>query len=206
MNNFKFLVTFFTDEDITRLRVFLTWFLVSIAPALYIVATINHWLDADYTKDTSLLVPMFFGSLVLPITFTITKGLRGFHRTWARFIDFVLSRFERRSYEDLAEEFGPDEAKEKIRKVNVAINFSAFLVLELLIIGWDVALYPFFRSIFGLGLAAYISDDLLRGAIVLLLEGFYSTIDGIKEGTNIYKVNPLKIVSTDKTSAMEEIS
>ena len=204
-NNLGFIADFFTNEDIERLRIFILWSVGAAAPSLFIAWTIQTWqlhvpgLEVG-ANQTNSLIPMLVGSSILPILFTFTKGLRGYHNTFSKIIESIFSNFRKRSREELVEQFGVEIANDKINKVNRAFYFSAFLALELLIVGWDLALYPFLGNMSGLGLIGYISDNLLLGAYVLILEGVYTTFDGIVDAPDVYELkveipNPIKLTN-----------
>lgn len=192
-NNLGFIADFFANEDITRLRVFIIWSLGAMIPSLFIAWTINNWqihvpgVEVG-TNQPNTIVPMLVGSSILPILFTFTKGLRGYHSSFNKVIEGIFSKFKKKSTDELEKEFSEEVAALKINKVNRAFYFSAFLSLELLIVGWDLALYPFLGAMSGLGLFGYISDNLLLGAYVLILEGIYTIFDGLVEAPDVYEL------------------
>jgi len=192
-NNAGFVSDFMTNPDITRLRVFIIWSIGAAMPSLFIAWTIQTWqihvpgIEVGSNQPNTLL-PMLLGSSILPVLFTFTKGLRGYHNAFNSVIEGVFSKFRKRSRTELVELFGEELADGKINRVNRAFYFSAFLSLELLIVGWDLSLYPFLGTMSGLGLFGYISDNLLLGAYVLILEGIYTTVDGLADAPDVYEL------------------
>lgn len=192
-NNLGFVADFFGNDDITRLRVFIIWSLGAMIPSLFIAWTIQTWqihvpgIEVGQNQPNTLL-PMLIGSSILPVLFTFTRGLRGYHSTFNGIIQGIFSKFRKKSTEELVEDFGVELAAKKLDRVNRAFYFAAFLFLELLIVGWDLALYPFLGQMSGLGLFGYISDNLLLGAYVLILEGIYTIFDGVIDAPDVYEL------------------
>lgn len=192
-NNLGFIASFFANEEITRLRVFIIWSLGAALPSLFIAWTINNWqihvpgVEVGANQPNTI-VPMLVGSSILPILFTFTKGLRGYHSNFNSVIQAIFSKFRKKTSEELIEDFGPELAARKLDRVNRAFYFAAFLSLELLIVGWDLSLYPFLGTMSGLGLFGYISDNLLLGAYVLILEGIYTIFDGLIDAPDVYEL------------------
>jgi len=192
-NNLGFVAGFFTNDDIKRLRVFILWSMGAAMPSFFIAWTIQTWqihvpgIEVGANQPNTLL-PMLIGSSILPILFTFTGGLRGYHSTFNGVIQGIFSKFRKKTSEELIEDFGPDLAARKLDRVNRAFYFAAFLALELLIVGWDLALYPFLGQMSGLGLFGYISDNLLLGAYVLILEGVYTIFDGVLDAPDVYEL------------------
>jgi len=192
----KYIYKFSTDDEIQRLRVLIVWFLTSLVPSVVIAFTINTWQvhipGVEAAQGNSSLIGYLAGTSILPILFFITNGLRGYHEMFNNILEAFFSNFEKRSMEDLIEEHGEKEALKKVKKVDLGRYISAFLLLEFIIIGWATMNYFFFGgALTGLGLAGYVLDDLLLGAIVLILEGIYSVADGLVEASTVYRLKPM---------------
>jgi len=215
-NNLGFIANFFANDDIKRLRVFIIWSLGAMIPSVFIAWTIQTWqihvpgIEVGQNQSNPLL-PMLIGSSILPLLFTVTKGLRGYHNTFNSIIQNIFSNFRKKPTEQLVKYFGADIAAKKLDRVNRAFYFAAFLFLELLIVGWDLVLYPFLGQMSGLGLFGYISDNLLLGAYVLILEGVYTIFDGVIDAPDVYELNveipnPIALVTgTNVIDVIEEL-
>lgn len=195
-NIFKYIYQFSTNEDISRLRVFLIWGLVSLIPSFVIAFTVNTWQvhipGVESQQNNNGLLGYITSTSILPLLFFITNGLRGYHEVFNKLIDALFSKFEMRNMEELIIEFGQEDTMKKLKRVDLARYISAFLLLEFIIISWAIINYFFFgRALTELGLAGYILDDLLLGAIVLILEGVCSIFDGFIELPSVYKIKPL---------------
>jgi len=71
-----------------------------------------------------------------------------------------------------------------------------------------VFLVWFIVALTDLGLAGYVLDDLLLGAIILILEGVYSVADGALEAPSVYKLKPVELpnfAATNVKEAFEEV-
>lgn len=191
MDSIKFVYTFLVSDKVKRLRVFLFWSLIALLPSLYISWTIQgvqtQVVGVGVQPGNSLL-PMLAGSSILPVLFTVTGGLRGYHKAFSTTLIKVFSKFERKDTVELETEYGVEEGDLIIKKVDTAVYFAAFFFLEIIIVGWDLALFPLLGSLSTLGLFGYLADNLLLGAVVLILEGIYTLIDGVKEAPKLYKV------------------
>jgi hypothetical protein len=206
---FKYIYQFSTNEEISRLRVLIVWALTSLIPSFIIYVTINTWqvhipgVELRSQGGNSFL-GLVAGTSILPILFFITNGLRGYHELFNTIIEKFFDNFERRSFTSLCQEYGNEEAVKKLRKVDLGKYVSAFVILEFIIIGWAIINYFMFgNTLSGLGLFGYVSDDLLLGALVFLLEGIYCIADSIIEAPNVYKLRPL-FPSTTTSSTLEE--
>lgn len=194
-----YIYKFSTDIEILRLRVFIVWSLIALIPSIAIAFTINTWQvhipGVEYAQNSGGgLWGYIAGTSILPILFFLTKGLRGYHELYNNLLEDFFSNFEKRSMESMILEYGEEESLKKIKKVDLGRYISAFLILELVIIGWAVANYFFFGgALTGLGLAGYVLDDLLLGAIVLILEGIYSVADGLLEAPSVYIVKAVEL-------------
>lgn len=201
----KYVYKFGTDDEISRLRVLIVWSFIAIVPSIVIAFTISSWQihvpGVETGQGASLgLTGLLAGTSVLPILFFITNGLRGYHELFNVTIEKFFNNFEKRSVTSLCTEFGPEEGMRKLRKVDLAKYISAFLLLEFIIIGWATTNYFIFGgNSTSLGLAGYVLDDLLMGAIVLILEGVYSIADGIIESPKVYKLKSIGFFSGDET-------
>lgn len=210
----NYIYKFSTDDEIARLRVFLVWFVVALIPSVAIAFTINTWQvhipGVEVAQNGSGSVwGNIAGTSILPILFFITKGLRGYHEMFNNILEAFFSNLERRTMEDMIKEYGEKEALKKVKKVDLGRYISAFLLLEFIIIGWATTNYFFFGgALTGLGLAGYVLDDLLMGAIVLVLEGVYSVADGVLEAPSVYKLKPVELpnfAATNVKEAFEEV-
>ena len=201
MDSLKFVYTFLVSDKVNRLRVLIFWSIIALLPSLYISWTIQGvqtQVVGVGVQPGNSLIPMLAGSSILPVLFTITGGLRGYHKAFSGTLISIFSKFERKTTNELEEEYGKEESALKIKKVDTAIYFSAFFFLEAIIVGWDLALFPFLGSLSTLGLFGYLADNLLLGAFVLILEGFYTLIDGIAEAGNLYRVKIPSLMPSQK--------
>ena len=195
----KYIYKFSTDDDIARLRVFIVWFTTALIPSVVIAFSISKWQVSIPGLEVSTntgggIVGYITGTSILPILFFITKGLRGYHEMFNNILETFFGNFQRRSMEEMIVEYGEQEALKKVKRVDLGRYISAFLTLEFIIIGWATINYFFFGgSLSGLGLAGYVLDDLLMGAIVLILEGIYSVADGVLEAPSVYKLKPIDL-------------
>ena len=206
MNNFKFMWAFLMNDDVKRLRVFIFWSFIALLPSLYISWTIQgvqtQVVGVNAQSGNSLL-PMLIGSAILPVLFTITGGLRGYHEAFSNTVIKLYSKFERKTTSELVEEFGQEEANLIVKKVDTAIYFAAFFFLEIIIFGWDLSLFPFLGKLSTLGIFGYLSDNLLLGAFVLLLEGFYTQVDGLAMAPKLFKMKVSLPFTKDKEKVEE---
>ena len=192
---------FITDDKISRLRIFVSWLIITLIPSVFIYFTINTWQvhipNIEAQNTTNPLVGMIVGSSILPVLFFITKGLRGYHNLFNKTIEAFFSNFKERDFDSLEEEFGAEVSSEKLRKVAIGKHVAAFVILEFVILGWATLGYFLFGgNMTGLAWFGYVADDLLLGAIVFILEGIYSIFDGIIESKDVYRLKPITIPLT----------
>lgn len=194
----KFVWDFSTDPKISRLRVFLVWEISALIPSFIIYNSINHWQTHipgvnSATQSGSILLNMIIGTSIIPLLFFITNGLRGFHKAFNSVIDFLYSRLERKSVDELQVEYGT-EGIELLKRVNLGKFIAGFLLLEILIVGWaTVSYFLFGGNLTGLAWLGYVGDDLFMGAVVFILESIYCIFDGIAAAPSIYR---LKVATT----------
>lgn len=191
--NIKFIYDFTTDPKISRLRVFLIWAALSVVSSSVIYVTIATWqvhvpTVSNQLKTVNPLIGMLFGTNILPILFLLTNGLRGYHKAFNDILQGIYSKFKRKTLAELQAEYG-DEGLDLLRTVNIGRFVAGFVMLELIIVGWALFSYWVLGGNFtGLGLIGYIFDDLLMGAVVFLLEGFYAMKDALGATGKVYKL------------------
>ena len=192
-NSVKFVYDFSTDPKISRLRVFVVWFALSLVSSIAIYVTISTWQVhvpsvASQVKTTNPLISMLFGTSVLPFLFLLTNGLRGFHRIFNNMLQGIYKKFQRKTISELQEEYG-EEGLELLRTVNIGRFVAGFVALEVIIVGWALLSYYLLGgNLTVLALIGYVFDDLLMGAIVFLLEGFYAISDALGATSKVYKL------------------
>ena len=193
LNIFSYIFKFLTDPKLERLRIFILWGAIAFLPSISIYIIINTWqihipgVEVAITKNNPLW-NMMLGTSILPILFFFTKGLRGYHIIFNNCLEFIFNKFERKSIEELEEEYG-ETGLNKLKKVNIGRYVAAFIVLELLILIWAIISYFILGSnITGLSLLGSIADELLLEVIVFGLEGIYCIFDAVVEIPSVYKL------------------
>jgi hypothetical protein len=132
---------------------------------------------------------MLGGSSIVPVLFTLTNGLRGYHSLFSRTAGLLGTLFVPKPIEELETEFGP-LLPEKVMRMEASATVLGFLTLEGIIIGWDVLIYILFNRMSGLSLFGFMSDNLMIGAFIFILEA--SNV--VREGAlSFFQLHDLKL-------------
>ncbi len=198
MHSFQFIQTFFTSPKLSRLRVFIMWSLLCSTPTIYIVGvTLQTQVYVPGMPGTDLIqyfISMASGIFVVPLLFTITNGLRGYHILFSKLLGNLGYFFVPKSQEELAEELGP-LLPEKVMQMEQTATILGFLTLEFIIIGWDLVIYFLFNgSMSGLSLLGFMSDNLLIAAFIFLLEATNVVVVGSKSFLQLHTLKATTIL------------
>jgi len=168
MNTFKFIWEFVKSPELSRLRTFTVWAIGCSLPTLSIILyTLKYqtYLPNDRDDILQYVLSMMAGVSIVPTLFLFTNGLRGYHKTFNLVISKIALLFK---FKDLEED---EQNKSLLQDLETARAVLGFLSLEFIIIGWDVMIYIFSKNnMSGLSLFGFMSDNLLVGAFIFILE------------------------------------
>lgn len=204
----SFLKILLKNPKLLKLRIFTSWVVICSIPTTYVVlitlksqtfipGTYNDWSLTNY------LFQMWSGIFVVPLLFTLTNGLRGYHILFSKILGNLGYFFVPKSQEELAEELGP-LLPEKVMQMEQSATILGFLTLEFIIIGWDVVVY-ILNNMSGLSLLGFLSDNLLIGAFIFILEACNVVVVGSKSFLQLHTLKLTKVIKSDKNQEAEEI-
>lgn len=204
MHSFQFIKTFFTNSKLSRLRVFIMWSFLCSTPTIYIVGvTLQTQVYVPGMPGTDLIqyfISMASGIFVVPLLFTLTNGLRGYHTLFSKLLGNLGYFFVPKSQEELAEELGP-LLPEKVMQMEQTATILGFLTLEFIIIGWDIIVYVLFNNgMTGLSLLGFMSDNLLIGALIFILEACNVVVLGVKSFLQLHTLKATTILKRKEQS------
>lgn len=180
-----------TDQESSRFRVFMIWTTLSIGSSITFRYLVNTWqLNVANLNSSNAgypLLSMVIGSSILPVIFTLTNGINGYHKWFNYLLSKILPAGD--ELEILTTKYGKDLGIEKEEKLLIMKNLLGFLLLELLIIAWGAFGYFVFSPLQGLSGLAYIADDLFLGALVFIIGLLHATVEGLAILSDVYTTN-----------------